>query len=144
MHVFLHGLAAMRTSKNFSYSLAALLLFSCLCGSQAHAANASFGVQVRVVRHDAALVPVDVPVPPGARKMTSSPAGESYVFSGESSNAAEFFHRTMAERGYRLVSAGKDDAVLTWERDGQRVRIRIDAVLGSKDTSRIVVANADA
>ena len=142
--MFLHGLAAMRPSKNFSYSLAALLLFSCLCGPQAHAANASFGVQVRVVRHDAALAPVDVPMPLGSRRMTSSSEGQSYFFAGESRTAAEFFRRTMAERGYRLVSAGNDDAALTWERDGQRVRIRIDAVLGIQDTSRIVVDNADA
>lgn len=134
----------MRLPRTRFFTLASLLLvFTALCGPQAHAANASFGVHVRVVRHDAAAVPVDVPVPPGARKLTTSPEGDSYLFAGESRSAGQFFRQAMVERGYRLVPAGDDDALL-WERDGQRIRIRMDAVLGDGDTTRIVIGNADA
>lgn len=135
---------AMRSSKNFSYSLAALLLSCMLCAPLAQAASANFGVQVRVLGRKAAAAPVDVPVPPGARKLTATPEGNSYFFSGESRTATEFYHRAMAERGYRLVSVGASDAILTWERDGQRVRVRIDAVLGNDGATRILVGNADA
>ena len=134
----------MHSSKNFSYSLAALLLSCMLCGPVAHAAGANFGVQVRVLGRNAATTPLDVPVPPGARKLTATSEGDSYFFSGESRTATEFYRSAMAERGYRLVSAGASDAILTWERDGQRVRVRIDAVLGNDGATRILVGNADA
>ena len=130
----------MRPHKNFSYFLACLLLAStALCGPRAYAANASFNAHVRVVRHAAAIAPLDVPAPPGAQKLTTSPAGESYVFAGEGRSAGEFFRRAMVERGYRLIHAGADDRLLMWDRNGQRVRIEMDAVLGNQHATRIVV-----
>ena len=131
----------MRSYKNFSYSLAILVLASVLCGPQARAAGASFGVQVRVVRHGAVAAPLDVPTPPGATRLTASPTLESYLFAGDSQAAGAFFRRAMVERNYRQVLTGNDDTLLTWERNGQRIRIRMDAVLGVQHATRILVSS---
>jgi hypothetical protein len=120
------------------FALALVAFASIAVPMAAHAGQSTLDVGVRVVRSDAQrVVPTDIPLPPGAQRLAGAAASTSYVVSGTPQQAARFYHAEMPRLGYRHVHGG--DAGATWQGTRYRVHVRLDPVLGTQATTRIVV-----
>ena len=121
------------------------LAAACLAfAATAWAGNAGgrFGVGV-VVRptQPAPRALAALPLPAGAQPMTRTPFGGSYRYAGALEEAVAFYQAAMQEQGYRLASRQQSDgnALLRWERAGERVELEFQQALGRLPALRILV-----
>lgn len=123
--------------------IAGLLFASAVC---APAVAESFSVGATVVPHRPAVhARADFPVPAQSRRLTSHDFGGSWYVPDAMDATAAFYRAAMAQRGYRVLAddARRDAVRLHWERDGERVEIRLQPVLGDDDGTRMIFsANA--
>ena len=123
--------------------IAGLLFASAVC---APAVAQSLTVGASVVPHRPAVrAQVDFPVPAQSRLLTSHAFGGSWYVHDPVNATAAFYRDAMAQRGYRvIVDETRRDAVrLHWEREGERVEIQLQPVLGDDAGTRMIFsANA--
>jgi hypothetical protein len=119
------------------------LLASAAC---APAIAQSFSVGATVVSHRPAVrAQGDFPVPAQSRRLTAHDFGGSWYVPGAMDATAAFYRNAMAQRGYRVLTddARRDVVHLHWERNGERVEIRLQPVLGDAAGTRMIFsANA--
>ncbi|MUV14387.1 hypothetical protein [Noviluteimonas gilva] len=115
-----------------------VLIASAVC---APAIAQSFSVGATVVPHRTAVrAQADFPVPASSRRLTTHTFGSSWYVPDAMHATAAFYRGAMAQRGYRVVAddTRRDAVSLHWERDGERVEIRLQPVLGDDAGTRMI------
>jgi len=119
----------------------AVLLFAC-APALAFAQSGALRIGATVVPSvPATFAQADFPTPSQATQVTSNRMGGSWFVPGEVRATAAFYRDAMAQRGYRkLVDDTRSNAVrLHWERNGERVEIHLQPVLGAAPAARMIV-----
>jgi hypothetical protein len=124
----------------------AVLLFAC-APALAFAQSGALRVGATVVPSvPATFAQTDFPTPSQATQVTSNRFGGSWFVPGELRTTAAFYRDAMTQRGYRKLvddtrtDGGRSDAVrLHWERNGERVEIHLQPVLGATPAARMIV-----
>ena len=121
-----------------------VVLFACAPALAAEPGALAVGANV-VSHRPAVRVHADFPVPAQGSRLTFNPFGGSWYVPGAMHDTATFYRDAMARRGYRALADDTRDGLvrLRWERDGERVEIRLQPVLGASAGTRMIVS-ADA
>ena len=115
------------------------LALSWTCGGEVQAADGTFRVRVHVPPRvpDALALRARLPLPEGAVLLTRNRDADSHAFADTPGRAARGYRDAMARAGLRLVFDRGD--ALAWEDARQRVEIRLQPVLGTPATTRVVL-----
>lgn len=127
--------------------IAGLSCVSAACAPAfAFAADGTLTVGATVLpSRPAARVAADFPVPAQGTQLSSTRFGGSWYLPDDVAAVAAFYRAAMRTRGYRVFDdvVVDDAAYLHWERDGERVELRLQSVLGNAPATRMIVsANA--
>ncbi|KGQ20513.1 hypothetical protein LF41_1050 [Lysobacter dokdonensis DS-58] len=127
--------------------IAGLLFASAACApALAETGTGTFQVGAVVLpTRPAERAHADFPVPLQGRKLTTDRFGGSWYVPNSMQDTAAFYRDAMPQRGYRILSeqSGDNAVHLHWERDGERVEIRLQPVLGDAAATRMIFsANA--
>lgn len=113
------------------------LLLGTACG-YAFAQSASFGLTLRILPDGAATeVPADLPMPPQARLLPPSHNARRLLYSGSAGDARRFYEDVLPGLGFSLTRQKADSA--TWEHPGVRAELLFYPVVGTRETTGIIV-----